>query len=82
MELNQEQFETLWNIENSWQSDPIKASNETPESIKKYMKIFLELDEMGLIKIQIRDNQIYGAISTQKGKQIPEDKKYEAWIPE
>ncbi|USN45434.1 MAG: hypothetical protein H6502_05285 [Candidatus Woesearchaeota archaeon] len=82
MELNQEQFETLWNIEKSWQSDPSKASDETPESIKKHMKIFLELDEMGLIKIEIKDNQIYGAIATEKGKQLLEDKKYDSWIPE
>ncbi len=82
MELNQEEFETLWNIENSWQSNPIKASDETPGDIKKYMKIFLKLDELGLIKIEIRDNQIYGVVATEKGKQILKDKKYEDWIPE
>jgi len=82
MELNREEFETLWNIEKSWQSDPIKASDKTPESIKKYMRIFLKLDERELIKIEIRDNQIYGGIATEKGKQILEDKKYDSWIPE
>ena len=82
MKLNQEEFETLWNIEKSWQSDPIKASDETSESIKKYMTIFLKLDEMELIKIEIRDNQIYGGVATEKGKQILEDKKYESWISE
>ncbi|MBU0467143.1 MAG: hypothetical protein KJ718_05900 [Nanoarchaeota archaeon] len=82
MEINQKEFETLWNIEKSWQSDPIKASDETPESIKKYLKIFLRLDEFGFIKVEIRDNQIYGVVTTEKGKQILEDKKYDSWIPE
>ena len=82
MEINQEKFETLWNIEKSWQSDPIKASDETVESIKEYIKIFLELDEMDLIEIEFRDNQIYGATATEKGKQILEDKRYDSWIPE
>jgi len=82
MDLKQEEFEVLWNIEKSWQTDPIKASDNTPESIKKYMKIFLKLDELELIKIEIRDNQIYGGAVTEKGKQILEEKKYEIWIPE
>jgi hypothetical protein len=82
MELNQVDFETLWNIEKSWQSDPEKASDGTKEDIEKYNKIFRKLDEMGLVKIEIRDNQIYGAVATEKGKQILEDKKYDSWIPE
>ncbi len=82
MELNQEEFGVLWNIEKSWQTDPIKASDKNPENIKKYMKIFLKLDELGLIKIEIRDKQIYSAVVTGKGKQILEDKKYGSWISE
>ncbi len=81
-QLNKEEFETLWNIAYSWQTDPIKASDGTAESIKKYMKIFLKLDELGLIKIEIRDNQIYGATITEKGKEILKNKKYEDWILE
>lgn len=46
------------------------------------MKIFLKLDELDLIKIEIRDNQIYCAVATEKGKKILKDKKYESWIPE
>ena len=80
MEIKQQEFETLWNIEKSWQSDPIKASDKTPESIKRYMKHFLKLDELELIKIEIRDNQIYGAVTTEKGKEILENKKYSSWI--
>jgi len=81
MDFNQEEFETLWNIENSWQSDPVKASDETPKSIKKYNKIFLKLDELKLIKVEIRDNNIYGAVATKKGKQILGYEKYASWIP-
>ena len=75
MELNKEEFETLWNIENSWQSDPAKASDGTPESIKKYVKIFLRLDEIGLIKTEIRDGAIYGAITTEEGRKILRNKE-------
>lgn len=82
MKINQKEFEILWNIENSCPPYPTKEVDETPENIKKYMKIFLKLDELGLIKIEIRDNQIYGAVTTEKGKKIIEDKKYEQWIPE
>jgi len=82
MELNQVEFETLWNIENSWQSDPVKASDGTKKDIEKYNKIFRKLDERGLVKIEIRDNQIYGAVATEKGKQILEDKKYDSWSSE
>ncbi len=81
MNLTKKQFETLWEIEYSWKSDPIKASDKTPESIKSCMKTFLELEELSLIKIEIRDNQIYGAVATEKGKQILNNKKYQDWIP-
>lgn len=80
MEINQKEFETLWNLEKSYQTDPTKASDGTPESIKEHMKIFLNLEELGLIKIEIRDNQIYGAVATKKGREILEDNKYESWI--
>ena len=82
MKINWEEFSVLWNIENSWQSDPVKASGKSQEDIKKYSKIFLKLDELELVKLEIRDNQVYGAIATEKGKQILKDEKYGAWIPE
>jgi len=82
MELNQEEFETLWNIDKSWQSDPVKASDETTEDIERYNKIFIKLGENGLIKIETMDNQIYGAVATERGKQILDNKKYDSWIPE
>ncbi len=82
MEITKEEFQTLWNICRSWQSDPIRASNGTPEDLKKYMRIFLKLEEMGLVKIEIRDNQIYGAIGTKEGYEILDDKKYDemGWV--
>jgi len=82
MNINRVEFETLWNIEKSWQSDPIKASDGSEESIREYEKMFCKLDKIGLIKIEIRDNKIYGAVATEKGKQILEDKKYDSWISE
>lgn len=82
MKLNREEFETLWNIGNSWQTDPVRASDGTPDSVKKYMKIFLKLDEIGLIKIEIRDGQIYGAHETKEGEEVMDQKVYDSWIPE
>ena len=82
MEINKKEFETLWNIANSWQTDPVKASDGSIESIKEYMKIFLKLDELGLINIEIRDAQIYGAVESAKGKEILKNKNHEQWIPE
>ena len=82
MDLSQEEFETLWNIEYSWKSDPVKASDDTPEDIKRFIRIFLDLDGKGLTRIEIRDGKIYGAVATEKGKQVLNEKKYEMWIPE
>ena len=82
MKLTKEEFQDLWNIENSWQSDPVKAADGSPESIKKHMKIFLRLDELGYIKVEIRDKSIYGAVLTDKGRKALKDKSYNKWIPE
>lgn len=81
-ELSKIEFETLWNIANSWQSDPTRAANQKQEEIEKYNTIFKRLEKLGLIKIEIRENQIYGAVATQKGKDILVNKEYEHWIPE
>ncbi len=79
MGLSKEEFVTLWNIHNSWQCDPLKASDGTTEGLKQAVRIFQRLDELGFIKIEVRDNQIYGAVATKKGEQTLEKKEYSAW---
>ena len=80
--LSKKEFVVLWNIEKSWQSDPIKASDNTAESIKETILLFCRLNALELIKLEIRDNQVYGAVVTDKGRKIFDDKTYGQWIPE
>jgi len=81
-QLDKEDFATLWNITRSWQVDPIKASDGTPEDIERYNQIFLKLDKLGYIKIEMRDGEIYGAMAKEKGKKILDDEKFKDLVIE
>ena len=81
IKLTKKDFETLWNIENSWQTDPKRASSNKEEN-KKYIKLFQKLEKLSLIKIELRDNSIYSATTTKKGQEILKNKIYKKYIPE
>ncbi len=81
LKLTKKEFETLWNIENSWQTDPKRASSDKKE-ISKYNQIFKKLNKLSLIKIENRDSSIYGATTTKKGQEILKNKIYKNYIPE
>ncbi len=75
-----EEFEALFNITNSWQSDPERASDGTPEGLAAQRQIFTRLGEKGLIKIDHREGQIYGAVATQAGENVLREQKYREWL--
>ena len=80
MILSKKEFETLYNIESSYQTDPVRASNNTLKEIKFYENLFIKLEKLELIKIEYRDGKIYSTVTTPKGKKILKNKKYDKWI--
>lgn len=82
MDLNREEFEVLWKVEHSWEHNPEYASDDTNESIKKFIKIFLDLEDKQLLDIHIMNNKIDSAIVTHKGLEILKEEKYHDWYEE
>jgi predicted transcriptional regulator len=82
VELSQEEFDVLWKVEHSWENNPEYASDNTNESIKKFTKIFLKLEEEQLLFIHITNNKIDSATVTDKGLHLLNDSHYYAWAHE
>jgi len=78
-DITQEEFVALWNIAKSWQSDPERASNGTAQDLEKQRRIFGRLGELGLAKVEYRDGQVYGAVSTESGEKVLDDERYAQW---
>jgi len=82
MQLNQEEFVVLWNIECSSQTSPERAAEGSGNTKEKYEHIFGKLCEIGLISAQKKDNTFYGALVNENGRKVLKDKKYLDWIPD
>jgi hypothetical protein len=82
VELNRDEFDVLWRVEHSWENNPNYASDDTDESIKKFEKIFLELEDKQLLDIHITNNRIDSAIVTNKGLEVLHEEKYKDWYDE
>lgn len=79
-QLTKEEFTVLFNITNSWQSDPERASDGSVEDLAMQRQIFTRLGEKGLIKIDHREGQVYGAVATEAGENVLREKKYREWL--
>ena len=82
MELSREEFDVLWKVEHSWENNPEYASDDTSESLRKFNKIFLKLEESSLISIHIVNNRIESAILTEKGLEALRDPSHYDWAEE
>lgn len=82
MDINREEFEVLWKVEHSWEHNPEQASNNTDESIRKFQKIFLNLEDKQLLDIHISHNKIDYAHVTHKGIDLLHEEKYRDWYEE
>jgi len=82
MEIEREDYEILWRIGNSWETDPEKAATSSGMSVQQSNHAFIRLENMGLIELEFREEKIYGASLTEKGKAVVEDEQYADWNPE
>ena len=82
MDINREEFEVLWKVEHSWEHNPEQASDNTNESIKKFQKIFLDLEDKQLLDIHISHNKIDYAHVTEKGLEVLHESQYRDWSTE
>jgi hypothetical protein len=77
--LNRDEFEVLWKVEHSWEHNPQQASNNTEDSVKKFQKIFLALENQQLLDIHIVNNEIISSEVTDKGHEILRESQYQEW---
>ena len=82
MELSREEYEVLWKVEHSWEHNPEQASDDSIESIRKFNKIFLELEDKHLLNIHIKNNRIDSAMVTHHGIEVLREPKYHEWYDE
>jgi hypothetical protein len=80
MSLSRDEFEVLWKVEHSWEHNPQQASNNTEDSVKKFQKIFLSLENQQLLEIHIVNNEIISSEVTDKGHEVLREEQYKEWI--
>jgi predicted transcriptional regulator len=79
MAITKQIFEAIFHIEFMNQNNPELLSKAMEIQEKEATKILLELEKQGIIKIQKKENKIYGSQLTEKGKEIFNNKKYLNW---
>jgi len=82
VDINRDEFEVLWKVEHSWEHNPEQASDNSDESIKKFQKIFLKLEDKELLDIHISNNKIISSEVTNKGLEVLRDDQYTDWNKE
>lgn len=49
---------------------------------KDLLRILKKLEKQGLIKIEVRDNEVYGFMETTQGLELLQSKEYKKWYEE
>ena len=82
MEITKQDFEILFWIEYMNYNNPKLLSGQLEISEQKIKNKLLNLEKEELIKIEYRENKIYGSQLTEKGKEIWNNEKYDEWKEE
>jgi hypothetical protein len=78
--LTKEEFEVLFGIARQGRASPDRIAGDT--GMFFYESLFESLEAKGLIKVERRKGQIYGAIETSAGAAAIDDPQYADWFAE
>lgn len=76
MKITKEEFEAIYWIEYMNYNNPKLLSKQINISEEEAKKLLLHFEKEDIIKIERRENKIYGSQLTKKGKEIWNDNSY------
>ncbi len=80
--LSQEEFLTLFTIDYLRYYTPQEVAKINNMDTELCTMIFMKLEDLGFIKIEMKDNKIHSAIATEQGKTALEEDRYLDYVPE
>ena len=80
--LTQEEFITLWTIDYLEYRTPEEVAKMYEMDLEHCSLIFMKLEDIGLIKFEMKNKKIGPATATIKGQETLKEEQYYDYVPE
>ena len=80
--LTKEEFVVLWTIDYLEYRTPQEVTKTNDMDLENTTLIFMKLEDIGLIKFEIKNKQIQPATTTILGQEVLKEEQYYDYVPE